>query len=110
MMLGGNDYLLKMQSMVATYQLDCIKLLEYIGQTTGVSYPLEQITDAVKQVAYGTTHPNHLMPAHIRRLIVNKQYVEQSSKDLQIQAVIVFPFECEQGCLKKFYALLEGKK
>ena len=106
-MLGGNNYLLKMQSMAATYELDCIKLREYIEQTTGVSYPFAQVKEAVKQVACESWHPNHSVPAHILRLVVNKQYVEQTPKALQIHVLLQFPFECEQGCLKKFYALLQ---
>jgi hypothetical protein len=101
MMLGS---IARNLQLIADFQRDCIEL------ATILPYPYEQITEAVKQVAYGSTHPNHQVAGHLLRLIKNKWIVEVTPKALQTYTFLEFPYECKQGCLEKFYALLQPKE
>lgn len=101
MMLGN---IARNLQLIADFQRDCIEL------ATLLPYPYKQVEEAVRQVAYGSTHPNHSVPAHIRRLIENRWYVEQTPVDMRWRVVLLYPTDCEQGCLEKFYALLPPKE
>jgi hypothetical protein len=87
-------------SMQAEYECACVELAAMLP------YSLEKVKDAVFQVAVGTTHPNHLVPSHLQRLIQNKWLVEGTPKHLHLQVLLGHPVECSQGCLKRFYELL----
>lgn len=72
----------------ADFERDCLELAMILP------YPLERIKAAVREVASQSFRPNHTMPKHLYSLIMAKWGVEQ--RDL-----------CNEGCLEKFYALLE---
>ncbi|SRR6266487_2440624 len=101
-MLGNySKHFLQAYSLAADFERGCIEL------ATLLPYSVEQIKEAARQVGCESTHPSHWIPEHLHRLIMNKWIVEQTPEDFQIQAIVEFPFECDQGCLGKFYALLK---
>jgi len=95
-----DNHLLQRYSAYADFERDCIEL------ATLLPYPLEQIKRAAKQTAYASTHPNYWVPGHLCRLIKNKRHLEKMPAPFPLSALLVFPTECEQGCMKRFSLLL----
>lgn len=91
----------------AEFNAGCNSLAAIVGS------PVDHVRAAALRVACESTHPNHIVPAHLYNLIYDTWRYESAS-DVEVKLQLALHTECEEGCRAKFYQYLgeqeEGKQ